>query len=772
MTLNELKDLITSKIKTNGNRSITGISLQNVLSSIVNYASNAVRADDKQTYTSSEQSQARKNIGAVGVAPVDGNNVLEYNGKTIYPRTSAEMVTTKSLKTVEDALSEKVGIATSISDGGVVLMDKNGQTVYPMTKLKFIDNSIGKHSRYGQSSEAVLLIDGSTDEIVYPETKTTYVKHKSANLETVINILDSRSQETKEKVDTFLADADTSAKAIDKLKELQEYIKSDETSASQMLGDIAQNRQDIAKEAQRAQQTEMYLESQKANKTGYYENLSVGVADNLVGRGEATERVFNFSPSGGVNKSIKDGTARITSIQGNSVVWNKQGGIKGGSIGVANASSVGEFANQTTFIKGHIYLVISNLIDGTNEASDGRIDIYTRDNNTNKVIKSLKLTDSNYAIFESQFNAVSGKSAVEGSAWLFCVYRQAITQFDIFDLTKMFSAGNEPTTLEEFESLCGNMPNEYNEGAIIDNHTTAIKSVGFNQFNGEYAKVLPNKTYYLGGSYTTIGFTAEQGGELEDITIPENKLYTPTKRGYIYASGSDICINLSHTGYRDGEYRPYESSIRQLPTVEGGLKSAGTAYDEIRYNVSKDKYEHVKRVGSVDLGDLVWTISVDKRFTSSDVVDMKGVSANIAGNMLCAKYTALPANNTYKGVTGISQSERHGGYFHIWDASYTEASALQQDLRGVICYYELIEPIITELDTDTIDFNGDYEVWDFGTEESVVEKPSTPFKGLVKYGFNAVDQIRNNEINIEALLARVAQLEAKVSQINVTNEEV
>ena len=57
-------------------------------------------------------------------------------------------------------------------------------------------------------------------------------------------------------------------------------------------------------------------------KEGYHPNSTVGMSDNLVGRGESVPAEFSFRASGG--KSIKDGTARIKRLKGNSVVWNQK----------------------------------------------------------------------------------------------------------------------------------------------------------------------------------------------------------------------------------------------------------------------------------------------------------------------------------------------------------------------------------------------------------------------------------------------------------------
>lgn len=841
-----------------------------------------------ETKTSSEKAQARKNIGAVGVAPVEGNNVLEYNGQTIHPRTTAERVTTKSLKTVEDALAEKVGIATNLSDGGVILMDKDGQSAYPRTQLKFVDNSIGKHSRYGQSSEAVVLKDGETDEVVYPETKTTYVKHKSASLETVIDELDSRSQETKSKVDTFLADADTSAEAIDKLKELQEYIKNDETSASQMLGDIAQNRQDIAKEETRAKQVEMYLESQKADKTGYYENMSVGVSDNLSGRGESSNAEFSMRPSGGENKSIKDGTARINSIHGNSVVWNQQIDntkwkaqygefvVNNGEVFIVNGTPqsdsseyyLGIYQQHNKSLRPSIgdiillicdYYPIGTTLFGLNFGGHNHRLDNLKENDWNNISSIFTVTAQNAS-------SILGIALFGGSKSKELRFKN----IKVVNLTKMFCKGNEPTTVEEFEALYGNMPDDYNDGTIIDNHTKAIRSTGVNAVN-EYGEIVKppkssnptdpkpwieeDKIYThiswigtanisrscdvtrvgnkftltnTGTSFFGVGFcfrvipqvkykvnvdvASNNSYEVVASYYDENKVwigeyyirydnnrFTPPQ-GCKYAvlvianigegdrslSFEGISVHLEHTGYLNGKYFPYESQTRELPTIEGGLKSALNAYDEIRYNVSKDKWEYVKRIGVVDLGTLDWKAwnlvdnevqhlrfraETSEKFNSTQKDPLK------IYNILNKRYSSISTKDTWNYKKGISMvytnSVELNKEFVIYDGAYTvdDADKLKSDLSGVICYYELEEPIVTELD---IELSRDYKVWDYGTEEAINSELSTPVKLNLNYGFNAVGQITDNTILIEELLARVAQLEAQIAQVNSvsdTNEE-
>ena len=55
----------------------------------------------------------------------------------------------------------------------------------------------------------------------------------------------------------------------------------------------------------------------------------------------------------------------------------------------------------------------------------------------------------------------------------------------IFDLTLMFGAGNEPTTVEEFRAMFPNSYYEHNIGELKSVHIDSIRTVGFNAVDGE-----------------------------------------------------------------------------------------------------------------------------------------------------------------------------------------------------------------------------------------------------------------------------------------------
>lgn len=735
-----------------------------VITTIRQLKENAV-LHSQQSLTSSQKLQARQNIGAVGVSATygDGLATISYNGNAIFPETTGQQV-----------------------------------------KLSI-----------GLNAEDAIKADGENIE----KERVRAIAREDEIAETLAD--------TKEKVDTFLADADTSEQAIDKLKELQEYIKNDETAGAQMLGEIAQNKQDIAenatnieKEAARAKQTEMYLESQKADKSGYYENLSVGIADNLSGRGEATESEFAMRPSGGENKSIEDGTARINTIKGNSVVrnqlytniWNTDGVGKittnedGTKTFMSNGDGYTYMDSKISTNDNDLYYIRMIVLD---EDSVGSIYIYDFNHNTPERVGDYLILKHITTHYKGSANSLLRVAIGSGNAGK----SVKLIEAKVINLTKMFGSGNEPTTVEKFESLYGNMPSEYNEGTIIDNHTTAIKSVGVNAWDEEwevgglelssgaefnanrirsrnYCKCIPNAKYYVTTPSEILIFVYDIDKQfIKYLYYSSSSVFdTPTNAHYfricLYAAygttyNHDICIHLAHTGYLNGKYFPYESQTRQLPTVEGGLKSAGTAYDEIRYNKSKDKWEYVKRVGVIeDLSALAWRTAFAETGGGSDnCIISKDYQVVIAANdgsqnlLLCGKYMSINgAYNVYIGnYTGISSNEKGSLYFCDLSVENPTLETLVAKLQGVMLYYVLAEPVVTELD---VDISPDYKVWDYGTEEAISEVLSTPVRINANYGFNAVGQITDNTMLIQELLARVAVLEAQIAQAGTNAEPI
>lgn len=534
----------------------------------------------------------------------------------------------------------------------------------------------------------------------------------------------------------------------------------------------------------------------KAPLEGYAPNLKVRFSDGLVGRIETIpHEIGKIAPTAGI--SVDDNSAIIEKIKGESVVWNQL--LSENKFNAASAiietdddyykitpsdPIANRFQQKRSVIKEHIYLQTAIVYNTSN--------VNTRFQNYLGlvIVKSSSKTNNSVPTLiwgiEKATETIDSYIQIsnENTSDPFWIKKNS---FFLYDLTLMFGAGNEPTTIEEFEARKPlGVTNEYNEGTIVSFQGGDIKSVGFNAFTAEnseagsintttglntpfdkkkrsdflpcignvqyeFIKALHLYEYDTNRNFikhTYLGNVADQ---------PMNKIITlHDKTHYIRVvypteNESGVCIHLIHSGYRNGEYEPYVKDIHPLPDIKSikdstggvlfpyGLLSAGSVCDEITTTKA------IKRIGVVDMGSLNWNIysnnTYNKNYLYSD-----GFGGKKGGQLLSSLYRydgegSLDININDKGCINSTST----GICIIYDSSYTTGSDFKAAMQGVLLYYELAEPIEVDLEEP---LNMTYEAWDFGTEELVVSEPSTSLKGEIIYHFNAVDRIRENSRNI------------------------
>ena len=563
------------------------------------------------------------------------------------------------------------------------------------------------------------------------------------------------------------------------------------------------------------------LQTGKANTDGKYPSLTSGFANNLVGRGEATPSEFTFRASGG--KSIEDGTARISELRGNGVVWNNDLQLR-----VANATyeKIGDYsylatANGTPTTPGSMNYSSGNFFFGKAVANHKYLVSckYTRKSKRTDI---ADFTPTNFCVQcgnrGSNYSVNIGESVninqfitpTEGGD-IYVTLNDCIVHIDRpqpTDLTLMFGAGYEPTTIEEFYARIpiGVDMYAYNEGTLIPFNAEGIKSVGFNAWDeqwesGDYngttgekvpdtvvirsknlIKVLPNTQYYIsvptsyGATPVRQRFYTENGTYIgyEGQSAKSGIFTTPSNCGYVGLTihsttyNNDICIHLVHTGYRNGEYQPYEDFTRQIDSrIKEAFPNGLKPWDKV-YNKNGKGYI-VKGSGEVDLGSLsYYKESVSTGITcyttnfknSGAIMD---IPSNIVANILCSRYLTETWADLYaiRKENGVALS---GTNLRIVDASYTDAASFKTAMQGVPFWYELADEYKEVIEYDE-PFNLDYEVWDFGTEQIVASEPSAPINADIVYQFNAVDTIRNNQLEIEQLKSMIATMQAQMASM-------
>lgn len=204
------------------------------------------------------------------------------------------------------------------------------------------------------------------------------------------------------------------------------------------------------------------------------------------------------------------------------------------------------------------------------------------------------------------------------------------------------------------------------------------KYIGFNDNDGQ--TVYPNRTFITPSNAFYVRFTLPPG------------------YGVVYKN--DIALIAGSSG----SYAPYHSNVYQIPEAIRNLPgygwSAGTAKNWVDYE-NKKYYQCVQ---SVDLGTLEWFAGESGKvnFQTSQVTGQKLTkNYNILPNIICSKYLAKTQNAMWgkTSVTGITTNASVDGYVYVNDASYTDAAAFKQAMSGVILYYELANPVVTDIST-------------------------------------------------------------------------
>jgi len=360
---------------------------------------------------------------------------------------------------------------------------------------------------------------------------------------------------------------------------------------------------------------------------------------------------------------------------------------------------------------------------------------------------------------QTQYETSLGKSTGISGLTAGTVFNNVKIKIQIFDLTLMFGAGNEPTSVEEFEAMFPNDYYQYNAGEIVSAGTESIVEQGKNLFDytdktyyGANVSKVENGVIYTKGLTTTVlniptivgnkytlsfkikSSGTNQGGLRWSLQKGKNTSYAhdssliKSEVGYAanteyqavatfvattdFVSLCTIILMVYDVQQENGDtatnYSPFYQIERPIPEAIRNLPgygwSAGTARNYIDYENKK----YYQCVDSMDLGTLNWnfnaTSGVGNHFYGRiDPAKFKylGAFGTTVYNVLCSKYRTVSRSSsvfvdktiTIDGVnTIVSQIQ-------VKDTAYTDATAFKQAMSGVILYYELATPIVTDIST-------------------------------------------------------------------------
>ena len=236
-------------------------------------------------------------------------------------------------------------------------------------------------------------------------------------------------------------------------------------------------------------------------------------------------------------------------------------------------------------------------------------------------------------------------------------------------------------------------------------------------YSKSYTPIIPNSTYifvYAGSDKIEnvktrfydhnkkyIGYNDNNG----QIVYPNRAFITPLNAFYVRFTlppmyGNVYKNDIALIAGSSGDYSPFHQTGYPIPEAIRNLPgygwSAGTAKNYVDY----ENKRYVQCVDSVDLGTLTWTKGESVSFKTHQLAGQKpSKSYDIAPNIFCSKYLTKAQNELWGklSVTGISATSNVGGYIYVNDTSYTDATTFKQTMSGIMLYYELATPIVTDI---------------------------------------------------------------------------
>ena len=337
--------------------------------------------------------------------------------------------------------------------------------------------------------------------------------------------------------------------------------------------------------------------ARKANIDGSYETMSVGLAKNLEGRTDVTGSFLERTTGG--DAEVANGLAQMQEVGGKSQVWNQLIKVENSSTttsgitytknsqnntislnGTSTSSGYFQFLVQNNvFSPNHKFLLWSPIVSGSFSGNDvfwGQPGA----SSTQKNIGQGYIIEITNATFHQLMLYIKAGATINN----------LVFHPQLIDLTLLFGSGNEPETVEEFESwLESNIGLReyypYNAGTVLNVNMTGIETLGFNLLDpatgkariiGAYSDVYGNY-YGITGTHGTITFTSDLG-ETSTITPDSDGKFLLEEPGELTVAdaGADCSVFLWWDGTKT-EHEDYERTVTNLDVahIYGKLNGTG-----------------------------------------------------------------------------------------------------------------------------------------------------------------------------------------------------
>lgn len=299
----------------------------------------------------------------------------------------------------------------------------------------------------------------------------------------------------------------------------------------------------------------------------------------------------------------------------------------------------------------------------------------------------------------------------------------------VVDLTLMFGSGNEPTDttdprIAQIEAYAAAHP-EYNTGDLVSAEVDEARVSGRNILKPEWMSVTPTNIYYgqssgiplrKGHKYSLsisdstnlrgLYFKSLDGKTLTSTYSASELSYTPSADVKVMVScycspavpsGADLMLAVGDPGL----YAPYHLDLYPIPAAVRNLPGYGWSAGSVANTIERTEngWQYIQRVGSVDLGELTWSIAESVTYGSKYFASKSIVNPTKAPAFLTAGYTAMDSANVLATdmACWLTFNWGENGRVIIRDDKYTDVASFKTAMSGKPIYYELATPITTDI---------------------------------------------------------------------------
>lgn len=439
---------------------------------------------------------------------------------------------------------------------------------------------------------------------------------------------------------------------------------------------------------------------------------------------------------------LEDVDAEVGDIGGSSGVYNQL-------IGELNATSTVDGVTFTKSEDGRSYaLTASGATESYVSKAVGSVDV----KNGHKYLVSTGGTtswSSSYSLRGIHFNPSNGNPAIytqtspDETILVYLGIGSGVNPNGqtaapcTWDLTVMFGAGNEPTSIDDPRviRLVNEAPVAKSDGTIKSVVIQRLTSRGLNQWDEQWVvgglsgtgtittnepnrrttsfiPVLPNTLYFQkcpssAGSGRVAYFDKNKNPVLVDIvtglaanstfTTPKNAAFMRVTFGSSYGTtyNGDICINVSNASL-NGQYKPSIKATLDLSNYgteeDRTIRSAGSIKDIMVFRDNGDETFSIikkKNLGIAGMWLLSWTYASDYHYFYTSIPDIKRISTqeDVIG-VICTKYK-YSAQRFWTSNKPCCFKVTTTDVFCVGDDNYNNAEVFQNDMEGQYLVYQL-----------------------------------------------------------------------------------